>query len=322
MTQVLIKIAVTVVFSFLGFYAYLVFSRRRVVERAVREETGERHAAKRQIPDMAGIVMLACYAILVPILFPKFSHERWSYLLYYTPIAFGILGLADDLVKNIFRNTRGIPARYRILLQIALAVFTLSMAQELIFIDNPIIGLIIIVFILATVNATNFTDGLDGLLTGSAIIPVIGFLTIFIFKAIQHGFVIWEDLDSLGQLLVFIFILAVFLFFNRHPAKMFMGDGGSMFIGAFLAVFAFAWNDMVLFLVMGFVIYFELLSVVLQVISFKLFKRRIFPMTPFHHSFEKWGWKEPQIILLFYVASIMFTVLGVYLAPHLINLYL
>lgn len=316
MTQVLIKIAVTVVVSFLGFYAYLLFSRRRVVERAVREETGERHAAKRRIPDMAGIVMLACYAILVPILMPNFYWNEYYYRLYSIPLAFGLLGFVDDLVKNYFKNTKGIPARFRIVLQLVIAVIYASNAGMHSFAANPIMGILVVVFLLATVNAANFTDGLDGLLSGVAIIPMVGFLYVLVAVATSTvpEDVLWWSLNFLGQSIIFICILAVFLCFNRYPAKMFMGDGGSMFIGAFLAVFFVEWRQEVLLLIMGFVIYFELLSVVLQVISFKLFKKRIFPMTPFHHSFEKWGWREPYIVFLFYVASFGFTFLGIYLA--------
>jgi phospho-N-acetylmuramoyl-pentapeptide-transferase len=316
MTQVLIKIAVTVVFSFLGFYAYLVFSRRRVVERAVREETGERHAAKRKIPDMAGIVMLVSYAILVPIFGSKYTPVSLYYLLYFIPLAFGLLGLADDLVKNLRKNTKGIPARYRIVLQLFLAVLAINLYGSLTLHHVTMFGILIVIFILATVNAANFTDGLDGLLAGSAIIPSIGVIYYGVTSDMAWGREFWTSLHVYSHLLIFICILVVFLFFNRYPAKMFMGDGGSMFIGAFLAVFMIEWAAPTVFLIMAFVIYFELLSVVLQVISYKLTKKRIFPMTPFHHSFEKWGWKEPQIVLLFYAASLVFTVLGIYFAQN------
>jgi phospho-N-acetylmuramoyl-pentapeptide-transferase len=320
MTWYLIRIGVSLIVSFLGFYGYLLFSRRRVVERAVREETGERHAAKKHVPDMAGIVMLVCYAILVPIFDFHEIELKWPFFSYLAPIAFGLLGLADDLVKNLLKNTRGIHARFRIVIQLAIAVIYVMVGMHLIC-PNPIMGILIAVFLLATVNAANFTDGLDGLLTGSAIIPLIGFLFVVMtgIGVPTHGHVLlWWDLNFLGQSIIFICILAVFLCFNHHPAKMFMGDGGSMFIGAFLAIFAIHWNQMVLFLIMAFVIYFELLSVVLQVISYKLTKKRIFPMTPFHHSFEKWGWKESKIVMLFYCASLAFTVLGIFLAKHLI----
>jgi phospho-N-acetylmuramoyl-pentapeptide-transferase len=112
-------------------------------------------------------------------------------------------------------------------------------------------------------------------------------------------------------------IMIAFLFFNTYPAKTFMGDCGSMFIGSFLALFALKTRSTFQFVVIGFVIYFALISVVIQVISYRLTGKRVFPMTPFHHSFEKWGWHENHIIWFYYFLSIIFAYIGISNSYHI-----
>ncbi len=298
----------TLFISMLGFSIYLQFISMRAIKRAVRVETGERHAEKSNIPDMGGIVMLA--AFLTFWIIPEITNSGVSVMVF--PFFFGLIGLADDIVKNRLQTTKGIPARFRIIMQVICAVFFILYVDFTNAGSSNLLYLLIwgIIFIPATVNAANFTDGLDGLLSGIAFILAIGFLIFLEFaNPLEYQSLI---LENTMELHVFIGIIIAFLVYNKHPAKMFMGDGGSMFIGGFLACYAFQHGLMVLLLIMAFPMYFELISVVIQVVSFKLTGKRVFPMTPIHHSFEKWGWSEPKIVWFFYIITFITMLIGVW----------
>lgn len=300
--------------SMLGFSIYLQCISRGAIKRAVRVETGERHAEKSNIPDMGGIVMLA--AFLTFWIIPAIINSELSVMVF--PFFFGLIGLADDIVKNRSQTTKGIPARYRIIMQVICAVFFVLYANSTNASANAgssnLLYLLIlgIIFIPGTVNAANFTDGLDGLLAGIALILVFGF---FIFFKSTYPYTCLVIVHKTPfEILVFLGIILAFLVYNRHPAKMFMGDGGSMFIGGFLACYAYKHGLMLLLLIMAFPMYFELISVVIQVVSFKLTGKRVFPMTPIHHSFEKWGWSEPNIVWFFYAVTFITMLIGVWVA--------
>lgn len=304
----------TMFISMLGFSIYLKCASRGAIKRAVRVETGERHAEKSHIPDMGGIVMLA--AFLTFWIIPAIINSGMSIMVF--PFFFGLIGLADDIVKNRSQNTKGIPARYRIIMQVICAVFVVLYFYSTKVGANAgsanLLYLMIwgIIFIPGTVNAANFTDGLDGLLAGIALILVFGFF--IFFKATYPYTCLVVIHKTPWEILVFLGIILAFLVYNDHPAKIFMGDGGSMFIGGFLACYAYKHGLMLLLLIMAFPMYFELISVVIQVASFKLTGKRVFPMTPIHHSFEKWGWSESNIVWFFYFITLVTMLIGVWVA--------
>ena len=306
--------------SSIGLFYYIQYSKGRPVKRAVRIETGERHLEKSNIPDMGGIVMLGLFFIfwifpeIISWIHPEDNVKASLFILF--PILFGLIGLADDIVKNRSQTTKGIPARYRIIMQVICAVFFVLYANSTNASANAgssnllYLLLLGIIFIPGTVNAANFTDGLDGLLAGIALILSFGF--IIVLKSVNpHESLILLHENPL-ELLVFTGMIIAFLGYNRHPARIFMGDGGSMFIGGFLACYAYENNLMLLLLIMAFPMYFELISVVIQVVSFKLTGKRVFPMTPIHHSFEKWGWSEPKIVWFFYIITFITMLIGVW----------
>jgi len=311
--------------SLLGFFIYLIISRKFAINRAVREETGERHISKRHVPDMAGIVMLIVYACVYPVFINFYMKTSWDFwetmtwVFYFAPICFGLIGFLDDLMKSRSRSTKGLRASKRVPMQIAVAILIVMFVyynQNILIPMTWIYAVWLVIFILATINAANFTDGLDGLLSGCAIISILA------LWFMDDGFDFLNDLvvnpSSYSKVyspqiiysVIPITMMITFLFFNTHPAKMFMGDSGSMFIGSFLALLPISTEKTFEFVVIGFVIYFALISVVLQVISFRLTKRRLFPMTPFHHSFEKWGWHENHIIWFYYFLSAALAMFG------------
>jgi len=334
----LITVVIPFLLCYFGCRIYLNICKKKDIKRAVREETGERHAAKSHIPDMGGIVFLA--VVMIYFIFPititvigsliSFNFDFRNLLNLYSyyaissgwffPILLGLIGLSDDIAKHYLKDTKGIPARYRIALQALVVILFLYCTYHQhagIFTfpgDTPRPEFLGFIFILATINAANFTDGLDGLLPGVSLISAFGFLIFFEFWSAQRPDIFMSPILYGHGLFFFVSIMLAFLIFNRHPAKMFMGDGGSMFIGGFLACYAFEHGLMLLLLIMAFPMYFELISVVIQVVSFKLTGRRVFPMAPIHHSFEKWGWSEPKIVWFFYIITFITMLIGVWVA--------
>jgi len=319
--------------SFLGFYIFHIVSKKRVVEHAVRKETEERHAAKKYVPDMAGVVMLFVYACIYP-LYIKFIVKDSMYysdnqilIFYFAPLFLGGIGLLDDMMKRRTKSTRGLRALFRFPMQVIIACFIALALFNTTHSWGSLYFIWVIIFILATINAANFTDGLDGLLTGCAIIAVLGLVKfsvpdIYHYRTNIYGeYILFSDEPVLIFSVLPLSIMVAFLFFNTYPAKMFMGDCGSLFIGSFLALLPIVAKNTYPFIVIGFMIYLALISVVIQVISFKLTKRRIFPMTPFHHSFEKWGWHENHIVWFYYFLSFIFASLAIIYWKKLFNLF-
>jgi phospho-N-acetylmuramoyl-pentapeptide-transferase len=154
----------------------------------------------------------------------------------------------------------------------------------------------LIVFILAIVNSVNLTDGLDGLATSVTIIVSL----LFLFYGMQIG------LDGFTQIIVFFLAALVgFLFFNKKPAKVFMGDTGSLALGAYVGIAAILLRIELMLLLYGFIYFMESLSVIIQVISFKTRKKRVFRMSPIHHHFELVGWSEKKVVLVFTAVTVL-----------------
>jgi phospho-N-acetylmuramoyl-pentapeptide-transferase len=230
----------------------------------------------------------------------------WRYLALVLLIAgFAITGLADDLIKIFRGRNLGLTFWQKIIFQTLLAGLFSAFLISLGGFANPIFYFLFYVFIIVgTANATNLTDGLDGLLAGTAGIAFLAFA--FLSSRL-----------SLPNASTFSFAAAgaifAFLYFNFPRAKVFMGDVGSLAIGAALAGIAIVIHKELLLIVIGGVFLVEALSVILQVTSYKLFKKRIFKMSPLHHHFELMGFKEIAVVVGFWVAGIILGVVGVLL---------
>ncbi|MDA0902438.1 MAG: phospho-N-acetylmuramoyl-pentapeptide-transferase, partial [Proteobacteria bacterium] len=166
----------------------------------------------------------------------------------------------------------------------------------------------VLLVVVGAANAVNLTDGLDGLVSVPVIINLICFILV-IFALFSAGFT-----AGIAQLIVFCFILigavGAFLIFNRKPAKIFMGDVGSLSIGAVLGMIAVMIRQELFFALIGMLFVMEAMSVILQVSSYKLFKKRIFLMSPIHHHFEKMGWGEKKVVRIFWLAALIFAIIG------------
>lgn len=275
----------------------------------------EAHRSKSNTPTMGGLIFI------LPTLFTVFlllwtGKMHMSYTLAIVLLAFigyALIGFLDDYLIILKHNNKGLTEGQKLFLQlmIAVAFFYLFMKagnEPLIWIHTFNIrwnigffyGLFILFLLLASSNAVNLTDGLDGLAGG---LSVIAFLA---FALISYNTGWLEGYTDLG-LFCFILIgtLLGFLVFNTKPAKVFMGDTGSLSLGATLGTIAILTRHELLLVVIGIVFVIETLSCIIQRYYYKLTHKRIFPMAPIHHTFEKWGFKENDIVKLFWIVGLL-----------------
>lgn len=293
----------------------------------------ELHGSKKGTPTMGGILLIGS------LLVSSILWARWDnplvWLVLFSTVFLGGIGFYDDWLKISKKNSHGISSRLKFLLQCVLAgIFTWflltnpktsTIAQQVFipFLKNPVIlgmGALTFLFyllvIVGTSNAVNLTDGLDGLATGctatvTATYAVLAYVAGNIKAAtyLQVPYVAFS-----GELSILCVALLGsclgFLWWNAHPARIFMGDTGSLAIGGMLGAVAICSKQEILLIIVGGVFVIEALSVILQVASFKLTGRRIFRMSPIHHHFELSGWKENTVIVRFWIMSVLFALLG------------
>jgi phospho-N-acetylmuramoyl-pentapeptide-transferase len=293
----------------------------------------ELHGGKQGTPTMGGVLIIG--AVFISSSLWARPDNRFVWLVLFSMVYLGALGFADDYLKVTKKKSEGIRGRLKLVFQIVLAaivtgVFLTSPLLEvqaralyMPFVKAPVIpnmaGFTFVFFALVIVgssNAVNLTDGLDGLAAGCTITVAFAYA---LLAYAAGNFRIAEYLQVpfysfAGELTVVCAALVGaglgFLWFNCYPARVFMGDTGSLAIGGMLGVVAICCKQELLLIVVGGVFVIEALSVILQVISFKATGRRIFVMSPLHHHFELTGWKENTVIVRFWILSIIFALLG------------
>ncbi len=275
---------------------------------SIREEGPQHHKSKAGTPTMGGVMIIL--AVIVTTL--KFSvHSVDLLTLLFATLAFGLIGFADDFIKVVKKRNLGLTARQKIVLQLAATVilfaalyvewresnptFAVSVPFTHFVVDFGLFYLLFLLFILlGTTNAVNLTDGLDGLLSGTAAI-VFAAYAIYAYWHTEYDVALFCA-AMVGALLGF-------LAFNRHPARVFMGDTGSLAIGGALAMVAVLTHSEIGLVLFGLVFVVEALSVIIQVFSFQVFGKRVFRMSPIHHHFELSGWSEWEVVLGFWLAA-------------------
>jgi phospho-N-acetylmuramoyl-pentapeptide-transferase len=293
----------------------------------------ELHGGKQGTPTMGGVLVIGS-VFLSSLLWARLDN-RFVWLVLFCMIYLGALGFADDYLKVTKKKSDGISGRIKLVFQIALAVIVTAVflsspllevqarALYVPFVKAPVIanmGWFTFVFFLLVIvgssNAVNLTDGLDGLAIGCTITVAFAYA---LLSYAAGNFRIAEYLQVpfypfAGELTVVCSALIGaglgFLWFNCFPAKVFMGDTGSLSIGGMIGVVAICCKQELLLTVVGGVFVIEAVSVILQVMSFKLTGKRIFVMSPLHHHFELTGWKENTVIVRFWILSIIFALLG------------
>jgi phospho-N-acetylmuramoyl-pentapeptide-transferase len=293
----------------------------------------ELHGGKQGTPTMGGVLVIG--SVFVSSLIWARLDNRFVWLVLFCMVYLGALGFADDYLKVTKKKSDGISGRIKLVFQIALALIVTAVflsspllevqARSLYvpFVKTPVIanmGWFTFVFFLLVIvgssNAVNLTDGLDGLAIGCTVTVAFAYA---LLSYAAGNFRIAEYLQVpfypfAGELTVVCSALIGaglgFLWFNCFPAKVFMGDTGSLSIGGMIGVVAICCKQELLLIVVGGVFVIEAVSVILQVMSFKLTGKRIFVMSPLHHHFELTGWKENTVIVRFWILSIVFALLG------------
>ncbi len=296
-------------------------------------QLAELHGGKQGTPTMGGVLILGA-VFLSSVLWAR-PDNRFVWLALFSMLYLGALGFADDYLKVAKKKSAGISGRYKLFFQIILAlivtaVFLTSPLLEvqarslyLPFLKAPVIAnmswftfLFFALVIVGSSNAVNLTDGLDGLAIGCTVTVAFAYA---LLSYAAGNFRIAEYLQVpfypfTGELTVVCAALVGagfgFLWFNCYPAKVFMGDTGSLAIGGMIGVVAICCKQELLLALVGGVFVIEAISVILQVLSFKLTGRRIFAMSPIHHHFELVGWKENTVIVRFWILSGIFALLG------------
>ncbi len=294
---------------------FIEFLRRRAFGQNIREEGPEGHKTKAGTPTMGGIIVMVSFAI--PFLILSTRDPR-SLGVLGAAVACALLGFADDYTKIVKRRSLGLRARTKLAVTIAISLGLWWVATDqagvsstisLRFVDatvdlGPLFPVFIYLVVAGTTSAVNLTDGLDGLAAGTAAIVLLAYIGI--------GFISGQDdLTLLAACLVGACI--GFLWFNSFPASIFMGDTGSLGIGGAIAGLAVMTDTEVLLILLGGIFVIEALSVLIQVLSFQMLRKRVFLMAPIHHHFELQAWSETKIILRFWIvaaacAAIAFTV--------------
>lgn len=298
---------------------------RQGVGTPVREEMLPSHAVKQATPTMGGVVVLA--GVIVSSLLWADLTNGYLWIVLAVTVAFGLIGVLDDHLKLTRESRNGLSAKTKLLIQSALAItavmvtplsstlavpFFKDVALELGWFFIPFAAVVVV----GASNAVNLTDGLDGL----AIVPVMLVAACFAVIAYLCGHIVFADylyvpyIPGSGELTVLcgsvIGAGLGFLWYNAPPARVFMGDTGSLAMGAAIGMIAVITKHELVLVIVGGVFVIEALSVIAQVICYKLTGSRIFLMAPIHHHFERKGWAEPTIVIRFWIIAVVLALIG------------
>lgn len=284
-----------------------------------REEGLQSHKAKGGTPTMGGTVFILCAIIVVYILNMTSLKNPYIHLLTFAFLGFGLVGFIDDYLIVVRKTNDGLKPLYKYALQSVVAIAFYILAKVFIpqfdtAISIPLLHIEvdigwfypILVYFMFTAgsNAVNLTDGLDGLATGLSMIAI----SVFVIFAIMN-----KDYEIAIYAMAVVGTLLGFMCFNYHPARIFMGDTGSLALGGFLAALAVLTCQELLFILIGGVFLVETLSVIIQVVSFKTRGKRVFKMAPIHHHFEMLGWTEQQVVISFWFLGFICGIIGIVL---------
>lgn len=290
---------------------------RLKVGQSIRDEGPKSHMTKSGTPTMGGLIMIAAIAITT---LTSGTINKDLYVILFATIAFGLIGFIDDFIKVVLRRNLGLKAHEKLIGQIIVAVIIALYQSKVSVTGTKILipfvqgankyldlGMLYVPFIafvvVATANGVNLTDGLDGLAAGVTLIVS----SFFSLVAMNWGY---------PSIAVFCGALTGaclgFLRFNAHPARVFMGDTGSMALGGAIATIAILMNLTLFIPIVGGIYFAETLSVMMQVASFKLTGKRIFKMSPLHHHFELSGWKETKVVVVFWSVTLLLCIIGLF----------
>ena len=284
---------------------------------SIREEGPKSHQAKSGTPTMGGIMIILAIVIATVAAAPLTPAVL---LALFITLGHFVLGFLDDYIKVVKKRNLGLKAKQKMLGQILIAIVTMIVGTRVLGIDTTIwipiadinldIGIgyyFLVLFVLVgTSNAVNLTDGLDGLASGTVAIASGAYALVCYMTG---------HFDLALFCVAMMMACVAFLRFNAHPAKVFMGDTGSLALGGAIAAVGILTHTEILLAVIGFVFVCEALSVIIQVISFKTTGKRVFRMSPIHHHFELGGWKETKVVFVFWMVGLVASIVGLLMMP-------
>jgi phospho-N-acetylmuramoyl-pentapeptide-transferase len=298
--------------------------RARNLGQQIREEGPKSHVVKQGTPTMGGLLIVGS-AVLPFLALSQYTWEAMTVL--FVTLGCAAIGFTDDYLKLRRRHSLGLPGRWKMVLLVAVTVGAAILLQQTDSFDTsvyiPVLGWdlglgvffypFLFVVIAGTVNGVNLTDGIDGLAAGTATIALLTFLAIAGISWLRSGEPgarsdTYLDLATLAAGLIGGTI--GFLWYNAHPAEVFMGDTGSMALGGAIAGFAVVTGTEILLLFIGGIFLIEVLSLIIQVVSFKQTGRRVFLIAPIHHHFEMKAWSETKIMVRFWIICAIFCATG------------
>lgn len=296
--------------------------KRLKVGQSEREEGPKSHLTKKGTPTMGGLILIITTIILSAFLYIDYAKDEPEIAtrllpMIFVTIGFGLVGFIDDFKKVVLHNTDGLSPRLKML---GLMIIAIAYVVMLVFnfengtdIYIPFVNQYItlplwlyipfaVVVILATTNAVNLTDGIDGLATS---------VTTIILTCLTVISIVWEVKETTIFGCIVIGAALGFLLFNLHPAQIFMGDTGSLLLGGAIAGIALYLKLPLLLLIIAIIPVIETVSVMIQVVVFKKTGKRVFKMTPIHHHFELCGWKENKIVSIFSLVTLIMSMVGI-----------
>jgi len=321
-TQYILFFVLPAILCYLSTAKYIKFSQKNSLFQPIRKEGPKLHIKTKQKTPTFGGLFIVLSVIITNILLSDLTN---AYLLsaLFILMSFSAIGFADDYIKVVKQNSLGFKGSIKLMIQFSLVLSVIFFLG----INNPIfwsgevsvpfsnisinIGTLYFLFVgivvVGAANATNLTDGLDGLVSVPIIFNSIALIAI-IFSLDESEIKEFYPLILLGYSLIA--SVATFFIFNRYPAKIFMGDVGSLAIGATLGIIAIIIKKELAFAIITLLFMIEALSVIIQVGSYKIWKKRIFLMTPIHHHFEKMGWSEQKVVKIFWLVSLLASIIG------------
>ncbi|MCI5703286.1 MAG: phospho-N-acetylmuramoyl-pentapeptide-transferase [Erysipelotrichaceae bacterium] len=324
----MLVLAKSVLAMMIGFIIAIIFGyilipllKKFKIGQNVSEYLSEQHKSKQGVPTMGGLIFIipTLLTIFVLLLLKKMEFTENLFIVLFVFLGYALVGFLDDYLIIKRHNNKGLTQLQKLFLQLVIAliffyifinsgndpvllIYTLGIEIDM----GWFYGLFILFVLLASSNAVNLTDGLDGLAGGLSLIAFVTF-----------GLIAWNSRGIYGyqDLAIFCFILVgtllAFLFYNTHPAKVFMGNTGSLALGATLASLAIITNHEITFVVVAGVFVVETLTCIIQTLSVIFRKKRVFLMTPLHHHFEKLGWQEQDIVKMFWVVGLILGMISI-----------
>jgi len=309
---------------------FIKWAKAKKANQPIYDLAPDSHQSKIGTPTMGGVVFVTT-TVLATILTAKLNNIYVIGALV-TIILFCMIGIKDDLSKiTKNKNDEGLSPRMKIILQVIASLFVIAILfyashpttlyvpfQKFALFDMGLYATVFwILVMIASTNAVNLTDGLDGLATVPSVIAffTLSLITYITGHAILSEYLLLPNIKLVGELAIvgasFMGALIAFLWYNSHPAEVFMGDSGSLTIGGFIGYMAIVAKSEILLVVIGFIFVLEAVSVILQVGSFKYRKKRVFLMAPIHHHFEQKGWLENKIIVRFWIIAFMTNLIAI-----------